>query len=151
VLSTLNTVLYEQGSDRFVTAVCARVRPRATGGLSVDLAVAGHPPPLVLRADGTIEEVQVWGRLAGVLADLDYDEVTVELAAGDTLLLFSDGIFEARGRDDVYGMGRLAGVMRAYAGAGPDALCEAIEQDVVEFLAGHAHDDMTMLAMSPRS
>jgi serine phosphatase RsbU (regulator of sigma subunit) len=151
VLSTLNTVLLDSGSERFVTVACARVHRTGSGSLDVEVAVAGHPPPLVLRTDGSIEEVPAWGRLAGVLPDLEYDEVTVQLHPGDTMLLFSDGIYEARGEDDLYGMERLREVMRPYAGSPPEALCQAIEREVVQYLAGHAHDDMTMLALSAKA
>ncbi|HEU4567703.1 MAG TPA: SpoIIE family protein phosphatase [Marmoricola sp.] len=150
VLSTLNTVLYEGSSDRFVTVACARLRPGPAGSVTAEVAVAGHPPPLVLRADGTIEEVPARGRLAGVLPDVEYDDVTVRLRPGDTMLMFSDGIYEARGRDDIYGMERLRAALVPYAGCGPAVVCQAVEQAVVQYLAGHAHDDMTMLAVSAR-
>jgi serine phosphatase RsbU (regulator of sigma subunit) len=104
----------------------------------------------VLRVDGTVEEVPARGRLAGVIPDVEYDEVSVQLHRGDTMLLFSDGIYEARGRDDIYGMERLRASMVPYAGCGPKVLCQAVEQAVVRHLAGHAHDDITMLAVSAR-
>lgn len=149
VLSTLNTVL-QGSSERFVTVVCARLRPADEGSLAVDVAVAGHPPPLVLRTDGSIESVPASGRLAGVFPGVQYDEASVRLGPGDTLLLFSDGIYEARGLDDIYGMDRVREAMRPYAGRGPEALCQAIERAVAEHLAGQAHDDMTLLAVSAR-
>jgi len=149
VLSTLNTVL-QGSSERFVTVVCARLRPAGDGSLTVDVAVAGHPPPLVLRTDGSIESVPASGRLAGVFPGVQYDEASVRLRPGDTLLLFSDGIYEARGLDDIYGMERVREAMRPYAGRGPEVLCQAIERAVAEHLAGQAHDDMTLLAVSAR-
>lgn len=150
VLSTLNTVLHEGRSERFVTVVCARLRPAADGSLTVEVAVAGHPPPLVLRTDGSIESVPASGRLAGVFPDMQYDETSVRLHPGDTMLLFSDGIYEARGLDDIYGMERLREAMRPYAARGPEVLCQAVERAVSEHLAGQAHDDMTLLAVSAR-
>jgi serine phosphatase RsbU (regulator of sigma subunit) len=151
ILSVLNDVLYEDASDRFVTVVCARVRRVDAGTVDVDVAVAGHPAPLVLRADGSIEEPQVRGRLAGVIQHGEqYDETTVRLHVGDAMILFSDGIYEARGSRGLYGMDRFRRLLEPYAGTGAHALCEAIEQDVVEHLGGHGHDDMTAVAIAPR-
>jgi sigma-B regulation protein RsbU (phosphoserine phosphatase) len=62
--------------------------------------------------------------------------------------MFTDGVDEARGTGGFYGMDRLLALLPAYAGAGPVALCEAVEQDVVEYLDGRAHDDIALLAVS---
>ena len=151
ILTTLNDVLYEDASDRFVTVACGRLRPRPGGGFSVDVGVAGHPPPLVVRSDGTIEQPEVTGRLAGALPHVDdYREVTIDLDVDDALVLFSDGIYEARGEDGLYGMDRLRELLVRYAGSGATAICEAIERDVVEHIGGYGHDDMTALVLSPR-
>ena len=91
------------------------------------------------------------GRLAGAILHSDgYEEVTVDIAPGDALVMFSDGIHEARGQDGLYGMDRLRDVLGGYAGAGAIAIGEAIEQDVVEHLGGLGHDDMTALVIVPR-
>ncbi len=149
VLAALNSVLHDEDSDRFVTVVCARLRPVPDGrSATLDLAVAGHPAPIVLRADGAVEQVSVAGTVAGVIRAVEYTEVRVHLGFGDTVLMFTDGIYEARGVDGFYGMERLLQLVRPYAGAGPEAVCEAVEQDVVEHLAGRAHDDMALFAIS---
>lgn len=151
ILSTLNDVLYDDASDKFVTVVCALVSPRDDGSVLVQVAVAGHPAPLVVRADGEVEQPAVTGRLAGVIRHDDpYEEVGFELLSGDAMVLFSDGIYEAKGPRGLYGMDRLRKVLARYAGSGTVPMCEAIEQDVVEHLGGHGHDDMTALVVSPR-
>ena len=151
ILSTLNDVLYDDASDKFVTVVCALVSPRDDGSVLVQVAVAGHPAPLVVRADGEVEQPAVNGRLAGVIRHDDpYEEVGFELLSGDAMVLFSDGIYEAKGPRGLYGMDRLRKVLARYAGSGAVPMCEAIEQDVVEHLGGHGHDDMTALVVSPR-
>jgi sigma-B regulation protein RsbU (phosphoserine phosphatase) len=149
VLAALNSVLHDAGSDRFVTVACARLRPEPGGGSArVDLAVAGHPPPLIIRADGTVEQVAVTGMAAGILPGVRYREVSVRIERGDTLLMFTDGVDEARGDDGFYGMDRLLRLLAAYAGAGPEIVCEAVEQDVVDYLDGRSHDDIALLAVA---
>ncbi len=151
ILATLNDVLYDDGSDKFVTVVCVRLRPKPAGGLSATIATAGHPAPLIVRHDGTVEQPSVSGRLAGVIPHDDpYVAVDVRLAPGDAMLLFSDGIYEARGGSGLFGMDRLKDLVGRYAGAGPAAMCEAVERSVIEHLDGAAHDDMTALVLAPR-
>jgi phosphoserine phosphatase RsbU/P len=152
ILTTLNDVLYEDDSDRFVTVACARVRPTGDGDGSfrVDTAVAGHPAPMIVRPDGSVEQPDITGRLAGALPNSDgYDEVSLTLAPGDALLLFSDGIHEARGERGLYGLDRLRTLLGRYAGTGAATIVEAVERDVVEHLDGNGHDDMTALAIAP--
>ena len=150
ILTTLNDVLYEDDSDRFVTVACARVRPTGDGSFRVDAAVAGHPAPMIVRTDGSVEQPDITGRLAGALPNSDgYDEVTLTLGPGEALLLFSDGIHEARGERGLYGLDRLRTLLGRYAGTGAATIVEAVERDVVEHLDGNGHDDMTALAIAP--
>lgn len=148
LLGALNSVLYDEGTTQFVTVVCARMQPGAAGGLDVDLASAGHPAPIVLRVGGRVEQVDVYGTAAGMVAEVEYRPVTIHLDRGDTMLMFTDGIDEAFGADGLYGVERLIALLPAYAGAGPEVICEAIEQNVVEYLDGRPHDDMALLAVT---
>jgi sigma-B regulation protein RsbU (phosphoserine phosphatase) len=99
VLENLNTVLNQEfrGSDpRFCTAVYGSLRPEA-GGFAVTVASGGHPPAVLIRADGTAEFVDTrGGMLIGALRDARFVEATVRLTPGDVLLLYSDGLTEAR-------------------------------------------------------
>jgi serine phosphatase RsbU (regulator of sigma subunit) len=150
VLHAVNAVLYDPtSSSRFVTVLCARVRPQATH-TDIDLATAGHPAPLLLHADGTVEQIDVYGTAAGLVAEIDYGTTSVRLQTGDTMLMFTDGIDEALGPAGQYGMERLHALLPDYAGAEPDIVCDAIEQDVMEYLDGRGHDDMALLAITCR-
>jgi PAS domain S-box-containing protein len=98
VLAAVNTALLQEqtaGPLRFVTACCLLVEPHATG-VSARLGVAGHPLPVVRRPDGTAAEVGSSGRALGIAADVGYAETRVELTPGTTLLLYTDGVTEAR-------------------------------------------------------
>lgn len=147
VLQATNTVLYNPASTRFVTVLCARLRPDGTD-VRVDLATAGHPPPLVLRADGRVEHIGVYGTAAAIVAEVQYGTTTFQLQPGDTMLMFTDGVDEAWGSTGQYGLDRLQSMLPAYAGASPEVICEAVEQDVMEYLDGTAHDDIALLAVT---
>jgi PAS domain S-box-containing protein len=98
VLAAVNTaLLHEQTSGplRFVTACCLVVEPHAAG-LSAQLGVAGHPLPLLRAADGGTAGVGHCGRPLGITDDVEYREERVELSAGSTLVLYTDGVTEAR-------------------------------------------------------
>lgn len=148
VLGALNSVLHEAEAEQFVTVVCARVRPHPDGHADVDLAVAGHPAPIVLRADGRVEQLEVYGTAAGVRAHTAYRPGTVRLDRGDTMLMYTDGVDEARSTAGFFGVDRLTAFLPAYAGAAPDVVCEAVEQHVLEFLDGQPHDDIALLAVT---
>jgi phosphoserine phosphatase RsbU/P len=149
VLAALNTVLLDAGADRFVTVVCARVRPSADGSQAdVELAAAGHPAPIVLRANGFIEQIDVTGMAVGLRPGVRYRERKIRLRRGDTMLMFTDGVDEARGEDGFYDVERLMNFLPAYARASPEVICEAVEQNVVEYLDGRSHDDIALLAVT---
>jgi serine phosphatase RsbU (regulator of sigma subunit) len=83
-----------------------------------------------------------------MLPGAEYHPVEVRLNRGDAMLMFTDGIDEARGDDGFYGVDRLVAFLPAYAGAAPEVICEAVEQHVLEYLDGRNHDDIAMLAVT---
>jgi serine phosphatase RsbU (regulator of sigma subunit) len=147
LMSALSSVFHNDVSNRFVTLVCLRLRAGGEGALTVDVAVAGHAPPLLVRSGGGVDEIEADGAVLGVVADEEYPTTTVRLAPGDQLVLYTDGVEEARGESGFYGHDRLCDLLGRYAGAGPDVVCAALEQDVVEHLAGRSHDDIAVLSV----
>jgi serine phosphatase RsbU (regulator of sigma subunit) len=99
VLATLNeTMVHQLYDDRFATAVCARL-DSVTG--RVEIASAGHLGPFVRRAAGGAEDVAAPAGLAlGILAAQVYEEISVELAPEDALVLVTDGITDHLASDD---------------------------------------------------
>lgn len=91
VLANLNTVLNHEysGTDpRFCTVIFGLLTPCDDGGFRIVLAAGGHPPAVLMRADGTADYVHTpGGQLIGVLSDPHIATTTVRLAPGDTLLL----------------------------------------------------------------
>ncbi len=105
VLANLNTVLnheYQGHDPRFCTAVFGVLTPDGDqGGFHVTLAGGGHPPALLMRADGSADYLPTpGGQLVGVIPDAHFAATTLRLEAGDTLLLYTDGLTEAHAPPD---------------------------------------------------
>ncbi|MEJ2861811.1 PP2C family protein-serine/threonine phosphatase [Actinomycetospora flava] len=152
LLPLLNTALLDavatrDESPRFATMVLGDARPTGDGSVELRLATGGHPPPLIVRASGEVEAVAMSGMLVGGIREARFGEAEVLLGPGDTCLLYSDGVVEARGPGDFFGEERLAAVLPRCAGAPAAVLCEQLEQTVVSWLDGHDHDDVAMLAI----
>jgi phosphoserine phosphatase RsbU/P len=95
VLQHLNDVL-NHTNPRLCTVIYGRLRPDSTGA-TVMMATGGHTPPLLIRADGTSDFLSMpGGQLVGVLPNARFATTTVHLGPGDTLLLYTDGLTEAR-------------------------------------------------------
>ena len=82
-------------SVRFVTVSVVALEPTATGFRAV-VASGGHPPPIVIRPSGAVEQLSAEGPLLGVFVDPKFDERTVDLALSDVLVLYTDGVTEQR-------------------------------------------------------
>ncbi|MDB1089221.1 SpoIIE family protein phosphatase [Streptomyces sp. ACA25] len=150
VLELLNQVLLDAGETRFTTLVTGRALPAPGGGLDVTVAGGGHPSPLVLRQDGRVEPVDIGGMLVGALPDPDFDQERLHLGPGELLLLYSDGVTEARGGpsgNEMYGDDRLARDLATCAGMPAGAVAERVELLTTQWLAGGAYDDIAVLAV----
>lgn len=132
--------------DRFITMLVGRVRPDGET-LRVDLASAGHPTPYLLRADGSIEEVEVSGMVVGLGSTEPRPVVRATLGRLDTLVCFTDGTTEARGGDGQFGIDRLERLLPLFGGAPPEAVVEAVDHAVSQHLDGRPHDDITLFAV----
>ncbi|HEX5401592.1 MAG TPA: SpoIIE family protein phosphatase [Pseudonocardiaceae bacterium] len=150
LLYLLNQTILGNSANRFATLVVGSLSRHDDGKLELVLASGGHPPPVVLRADGTVQEVVMPGTLVGVLPEPRFSEATVLLAPGDVCLLYSDGVTEARGGQDgqeLFGPQRLGEAMAGGAGMSAAELTGHIERRLERWLGGREHDDIAMLAV----
>ncbi|MER7459617.1 PP2C family protein-serine/threonine phosphatase [Micromonospora sp. NPDC126480] len=154
LLKLLNDALLEttQAHDRgrFATVVLGVVRPHRDGGLTLTMAGGGHLPPLVLRNSGEVEQVPLRGMLVGVVPDPRIGEQTVRLDPGETCLLYSDGVTEARGGrrgHEQFGTDRLVNALTGCHRMPAPALAERVEQVTCDWLADGDHDDIAVLAL----
>ncbi|MFE9803552.1 PP2C family protein-serine/threonine phosphatase [Streptomyces goshikiensis] len=153
-LSTLNRAVHERysgGDPRYCTAIFGTLEPDpGTGQVTVRLASGGHPPALVLRADGTADFLPTpGGLLIGILPNAPFAPATATLGPGDTLLLYTDGLTEARtgeGRSALYGDEALRAFAADHAGRPPSAVMEALTSLLDGFGDG-LDDDTALLAL----
>jgi PAS domain S-box-containing protein len=145
ILLELNeALLRQQLGYRFCTVLYVSLTPR-DGHVSACVATGGHPLPMVVRGDSTVETVGSPGSLVGILEDPDVTEKSVELAPGDALVLVTDGVTEATAADRATGPDRLAALLSGYAGSGAEAIAEAVERDAIEAQDGAPRDDVAVL------
>jgi serine phosphatase RsbU (regulator of sigma subunit) len=104
----------------------------------------GHLPPILLRANGTVERLEPTATVLGVFVNWSSEEGTVDLAPGDTLVLFSDGVTEAGVETEAeFGEDGLLRVIRANQAGSADTLVNAI----IGAVAGEKEDDVTVVAI----
>ncbi|MEU0435956.1 SpoIIE family protein phosphatase [Streptomyces sp. NPDC006290] len=151
VLSTLNTVLHERytsGDTRYCTAIFGVLHP-GSDHVSVHLASGGHPSALIQRADGTAHYLPTpGGMLIGVLPQAQFTPARTQLSPGDTLLLYTDGLTEARTGPDreLYGDDALRAFTAEQSATGPQALMAALTGLLAGFGDG-LDDDTALLAL----
>jgi sigma-B regulation protein RsbU (phosphoserine phosphatase) len=147
VLSRLNdAVLHHDAVERFCTAAYARVVPDGDR-VEVSLACGGHPLPLVLRADGSVEPVGRPGMLLGLFEDLDLVDENIVLEQGDALVFFTDGATEAKRGGMMLGEERLRALVRACAGLRAEEIAGRLEDALLAFQNGVPQDDLALVVL----
>lgn len=150
VLKLLNNALLSPDNSRFATLVLASITHR-DGQLRLRLTCAGHPAPLIARADGTIETADTRGMLVGALPTFRARTFDTWLAPGETCLLYTDGITEARGGPlgtDLFGEERLASAFGQCAGLPAEAVVERIMMLTSQWVDRRPHDDIAAVAIT---
>jgi hypothetical protein len=142
VLDAANEAMADQLPEgRFCTVATAVVEP-GVDTVTVTVAIAGHPVPLVLRRTGEVTILGRTGMLLGVFEKLGLVEEEVVLERGDALVLFTDGCV-GEGRDSLQ---VLTSCLTAVAGQSAAVIAEAVEANAVEIEGGH-RDDMAILVL----
>ena len=111
---------------------------------------AGHPPALLRRADGTLQELEPTGRILGVLPDPTHVEgEEVHLQSGDMLLLYTDGLPEAMSPGkELFGMERVKTLLAGLQERPPQEILKQLLRAVTEFSESeHFEDDLTLVVV----
>lgn len=151
VLRAANDIMLAEAFDgRFVTADAAHLSWQ-DGKLKVVLGSAGHPPPVLICADGRAQLIEGGGVPLGVFPDGEAAVVEreLELGIGDVLFFCTDGLIGARSPDLTYFGERLADELAELAGRAPADLISGLTARLTAFCDGILLDDVTMLALQP--
>jgi serine phosphatase RsbU (regulator of sigma subunit) len=144
VLATVNRALLEErggaGGSYCTVALC---RVSLARSARATLCCAGHPMPMVVRADGEVEPVGRHGSVLGWVPDPDLHEVEFALGAGEALVLYTDGVTEARTTGEAYGSAGLDQLLRAAAGQDADGIAARVDRAAAR--AGERRDDVAVL------
>ena len=131
-------------ANRFITLFLAEL-DLATG--EIKFINAGHNPPLLARADGSIEQLASGGLPLGIMPFAEYEAGTITLNSRDVLIIYSDGVSEANNlNEDEFGLDRLSDVIRANVNSSASGIRDKVESSLSEFTGTAApNDDITLV------
>jgi PAS domain S-box-containing protein len=147
MLQTLHRALRRQPSGADLCTVCLVAAQPAGRHTRLDVALAGHPPPLLIDRDGQAQLVGRSGTLLGVLDPVEIAESEVALADGETLLLYTDGVTDAGRPSAPLGEAGLIDLCRQAPRLGLDSLLEHIEDVALEHAKLGLRDDLALLGL----
>jgi serine phosphatase RsbU (regulator of sigma subunit) len=139
-----DVVVDEIAPGKFITMAYLAVDP-AKG--EVACASAGHPPPRLVLADGSVHGLEASGLVLGIDADQTYDEVRADFPVGSTIVLYTDGVVESRRRGELYGTDRLDALLAAQRGLAPRELANAVTEDARQYSGGELSDDLAVVVI----
>ena len=144
VMARLNRSIHHAvRGDRFITLVLIAI-DRKSG--DVRYVNAGHNPPFLVHASGETEKLSVGGLLLGMFPEATYESAEFKMGPGDVLVLYSDGVTEARDdSDEEFGEERLVAFLEKHRDLDPEVLVESLIRTVHEFSSdGKPGDDVTV-------
>ncbi|MCK9901389.1 SpoIIE family protein phosphatase [Frankia sp. Cpl3] len=138
---------YPSGHARFCTLAAATLLPTEGGEALLRLHLAGHPQPVVLHRDGTASLVGLTGTLLGVLDDdeISFPGLDLRLRAGESLVLYTDGVVEARQGRELFGDQRLLDAVAGCAGLPAQGVADRVRSAAERFAGGNLRDDVAIL------
>jgi PAS domain S-box-containing protein len=143
VLDVVNRTLIAERSERGRYCTVAFCRFELEGSARATICCAGHPMPMVMRGSGAVEHVGQPGSVLGWVEDPKLLDVDFELAPHESLVLFTDGVTEARTTGDAYGLGGLERLLRDAVGEGAAGIAARVDRAAA--LAGERRDDVAVL------
>jgi serine phosphatase RsbU (regulator of sigma subunit) len=150
-IEMLNDVMLEAADpQQFCTlaaVMLSRERHEGRSAVAVELVLAGHAAPIVVRADGTAEMIGRFGTALGLFETVDLHCTRHVLAAGETLLLYTDGVTECRRGPEQFDEKRLLEAAAAASGTSAARLVATVSEAVQRFASDRCSDDVALLAV----
>jgi sigma-B regulation protein RsbU (phosphoserine phosphatase) len=147
-LSATNDVAVgEIAPGKFITMLYVLIDPEQG---EVAVASAGHPPPRLVAADGSVRAIEVRGMALGIEAGVMYDEVRVDLEPGGSVVLYTDGVIEARRDDELYGIERLDALLERRHTRRADVIAASVIHAARNFAGGELVDDCAVVVLKRR-
>jgi serine phosphatase RsbU (regulator of sigma subunit) len=147
VLARLNEALADTTGPQLCTAVCVRLARSPDGRTQATVGCAGHPPPLLVRPDGSVTAVGEVGTLLGAFPDGAWRDTDLPLGEGETLVMFTDGVTDTRGEQERFGLARLETLLSTVASVDADAVASRIDDALLAFQSGDQRDDVALLVL----
>jgi serine phosphatase RsbU (regulator of sigma subunit) len=148
VLEVLNQAILRQRSDRrFCTVLYAYLSQDNGGGVGVDFASGGHPLPILVRAGNGASETGRPGTVIGIAQDPELERERVELAPGDALVLYTDGVTDAHAPDRIWTPEDLAAELSASNGLDADAMAARVLDLALDGRTDEPRDDIAVLVI----
>jgi len=139
-----DVIVGEIAPGKFITMVYVVIDPR-TGELAV--AGAGHPAPRILRSNHALESLDARGLVLGIERGQLYEDVRGRLDVGDGVVLYTDGVLEARRNGELYGFERLDAALVGEAERPPEHVARAVLDDCRAFAQGELADDCAIVVV----
>jgi integral membrane sensor domain MASE1/anti-sigma regulatory factor (Ser/Thr protein kinase) len=148
ILRLLNdAILRQRGPEEFCTVTYARVELNGAAGARVTVSCGGHPLPLVLRADGSVEQVGHSGTLLGFDENPELTDDVAELTSGDALVLYTDGLTDAYAPARVLTSADLVSILESCAGHSAPEIARSIGDAVLDGGRTEPRDDIALLVL----
>jgi phosphoserine phosphatase RsbU/P len=142
-LEELNVQLTGMGAEEFIS-ICVVLFDTDAGTLRY--ASAGHPAAFLWHA-GDVRPLNATGPLIALRPDAEFFSREIPMALADVVLLYTDGLAEARSGEQIFGEDRIAGLLRRDFAADPDVLCKTLVEAAEEFASDPLRDDTAILAI----
>ncbi|WP_329106364.1 SpoIIE family protein phosphatase [Micromonospora sp. NBC_01699] len=146
-LDRLNETLVERGGGRYCTLALAAVGQRPDGQLSVELHLAGHDRPVLVRGNGRASFVGTGGTALGLLDSIATPSASVPMGPGDSLIFYTDGVTERRRGRELFGLDRLRDAAGPLAGYSADVVAARLRSTAIGFSAETPRDDIAILVL----
>ncbi|WP_327038961.1 SpoIIE family protein phosphatase [Micromonospora maris] len=148
LLPRLNETLVERGAGRYCTLALAVVAPSEGDRLDVELHLAGHDRPLLLRSGGgPASFVGSGGTALGLLETISSPSSEITLGPGDCLVFYTDGVTERRRGRELFGIGRLRDAVTPLAGYPADVVAARLRATAINFSVEEPRDDIAILVL----